>query len=300
MDMQDSDGADSVCIGRQEAILNAVLNDTVPPTIASRLQSSKAGTSPWLATFNPAELLIMRSHGIRPIAAVSATCWLHYGWSWTEGHTQGWHKALSRLQEEAKAAGANAILDVKMRTIPMSIENSMDFTLIGTAVSIDGLAPSQNPIVATVPALEFAKLLDSDIIPIGIAVGAEYQWITDWAGRTNLFLAGNMECTTLSNLWEQVRRGAHEALRYNAKTQGNGVLAHVSFSQMFEQEGDQNNPKQYLARYIVIATTVETSSAKAIPHEIKMVVDMHEGTSPLQDKEPHHQVYKTNEQKGGI
>jgi len=54
----------------------------------------------------------MRSHGIKPVAAVSATCWLHYGWSWTEGHMQGWDAAIKRLQAEAKAAGANAgVLD---------------------------------------------------------------------------------------------------------------------------------------------------------------------------------------------
>jgi hypothetical protein len=242
----------------------------------------------------------MRSHGIRPIAAVSSTCWLQYGWSWTKGHAQGWQTALDRLREEAKAAGANAILDVKMRTIPLNMENSMDFTLIGTAVYIEGLPPSTEPIVATVPALEFAKLLDSDIIPVGIAVGAEYQWLSDWSGRTNLAFMGNIECNDLSNLWESVRRGAHQSLRNNAKEQGNGVLAHISFSQMFEQEGDQNRPKQFLARHIVIATIIETSKLKAIPHTIQIVVDMHQGKTPLQDKKPFHQSYNTNESEGGI
>jgi hypothetical protein len=293
-------GNNSASSSRQESFINAITNDTVPPTISERLQSSRKGTSPWLATFNPAELLILRSHGIRPIAAVSATCWLHYGWSWTEGHVQGWQKALFRLCEEAKAAGANAVLDVRMRTIPLNTENSMDFSLIGTAVYVDGLPPSKEPIVATVPALEFAKLLDADIVPIGIAVGAEYQWMNDWAGRTNYFLAGNQECTALSSLWERVRRGAHEALRANAKVQGNGVLAHINFSQMFEQEGDQNQPKQYLARHIVIATTIETSMMKVIPHDIQMVVDMHAGKTPLKDKKPYHQSYNTNEKEGGV
>jgi hypothetical protein len=295
-----SQGNDSGSSERQQDILNALHTDTVPQIISTRVRSSREGTSPWLATFNPAELLIIRSHGIRPIATVSATCWLQYGWSWTIGHAQGWQKALDRLREEAKAAGANAILDVKMRTIPLSMENSMDFTLIGTAVYVEGLPPSTEPIVATVPPLEFVKLLDSDIIPVGIAVGAEYQWLNDWAGQTNLFLMGNIECTVLSHLLERVRRGAHEALRQNAKLQGNGVLAHVSFSQMFEKEGEQNQPKQYLARHIVIATVLETSKLKAIPHTIKMVVDMHDGKSPLQEKKPHHQSYGSNDNEGAI
>jgi uncharacterized protein YbjQ (UPF0145 family) len=289
-----------VSAARQQDILNAIQNDVVPTHIKQRVHASKEGKGPWLATFNPAELLIMRSHGIRPIATVSSTCWLHYGWSWTKGHAQGWQRALDRLRKEAQEAGANAVLDVRMRTIPLNMENSMDFSLIGTAVYVEGLSPSTNPIIATVPALEFVKLLDSDIIPVGIAVGAEYQWLSDWAGRTNLTFMGNVESNALSGLWERVRRGAHEDLRSNAKQQGNGVLAHINFSQMFEKEGDQNQPKQYLARHIVIATVIETSPKRIIPHGIKMVVDMHDGKSPLQDKKPYHQSYNTNENEGGI
>jgi len=40
-----------------------------------------------VAALTPAELMITRSHGFRPISAVSATCWMHYGWSWTPFHT---------------------------------------------------------------------------------------------------------------------------------------------------------------------------------------------------------------------
>ena len=152
----------------------------VPPPIRARLEGARAGKLPWMATLTPAELMIARSHGLKPIAAVSATCWLHYGWSWTEGHAQGWEMALRRLREEASAAGANAVLDVKMRTVPLGVANSMDFTLVGTAVRMDGLPPSEQPIVATVPALEFVKLLEADVVPTGIAIGAHYEWLTDW------------------------------------------------------------------------------------------------------------------------
>ena len=72
-----------------------------------------------------------------------------------------------RRLEEAKAAGANAVLDVKMRTIPLGVENSTDFTLIGTAVRLEGLPPSPEPIVATVPAFEFVKLIEADVVPTG-------------------------------------------------------------------------------------------------------------------------------------
>jgi hypothetical protein len=285
---------------RQADIMMNLRAGRVPTSTLERLQGASRGTVPWTATMSPAELLITRSHGIRPIASVSATCWLHYGWSWTLGHAEGWNKALARLREEARIAGANAVLDVKMRTIPMDIEASMDFTLVGTAVKIDGLPPSAEPVIATVPALEFVKLLEADVVATGIAIGAHYEWMSDWRGATNQFWMGNTESTALSNLWEDVRRRAHADLRQSARGQGNGVLAHLNFSEMFEQEGGENQPKQYLARHIVIATTVDARRGTPIPHEIKMVVDMHQGATPLTGTTRHHQSYATNDQDGAI
>jgi uncharacterized protein YbjQ (UPF0145 family) len=270
----------------------------VPASIKTRLESARNGTLPWVATFTPAELSIVRSHGLRPIATVSATCWLHYGWSWTEGHAQGWELALRRLREEAWAAGANAVLDVKMRTIPLGVENSMDFTLIGTAVSVDGLPPSNDPIVATVPALEFVKLLEADVVPTGIAIGAHYEWLADYNRSARMTWRGNIESQTLSELWEVVRQRAHQNLRSHARTQGNGVLAHLNFSQMFESE--KNKVPQYLARHIVVATTVDAKRGTSSPHDIKIMVDVHASGTPLTGTKRHHQSYASNEAEGAI
>jgi uncharacterized protein YbjQ (UPF0145 family) len=270
----------------------------VPASIKTRLEGTRNGTLPWVATLTPAELSIVRSHGLRPIATVSATCWLHYGWSWTEGHAQGWELALRRLREEAWAAGANAVLDVKMRTIPLGVENSMDFTLIGTAVSVEGLPPSNDPIVATVPALEFVKLLEADVVPTGIAIGAHYEWLADYNRSARMTWRGNIESQTLSELWEVVRQHAHQNLRSHARTQGNGVLAHLNFSQMFQSE--QNKVPQYLARHIVVATTVDAKRGTTLPHDIKIMVDIHAGSTPLTGTKRHHQSYASNEAEGAI
>jgi uncharacterized protein YbjQ (UPF0145 family) len=279
-------------------IQSSLQGGVVPAAIRTRLEETRAGTLPWTATLTPAELMIARSHGLKPIAAVSATCWLHYGWSWTKGHAEGWSMALRRLCEEAWAAGANAVLDVKMRTIPLGPVDSMDFSLVGTAVHLEGLSPSDDPIVATVPALEFVKLLQADVVPTGLAIGAHYEWLTDWRGRTNLRWMGNIESQQLSALWESVRQRAHQELRSHARSQGNGVLAHLNFSQMFERENQ--GQRQYLARHIVVATTVDARQGTTLPHNIEMVVDMHAGGTPLTGTAPHHQSYASNEVRGAI
>jgi hypothetical protein len=142
-------------------------------------------------------------------------------------------------------------------------------------------------------------LLEADVVPTGIAIGAHYEWLNDWQRSTNLTWMGNIESQTLSQLWELVRQRAHQDLRAHARTQGNGVLAHLNFSQMFEREG-QGSAKQYLARHIVVATTVDARGGTGLPHEIRMVVDMHAGATPLTGTAQHHQSYQSNESEGAI
>jgi uncharacterized protein YbjQ (UPF0145 family) len=273
-------------------------NGPLPSDMTERLRGARAGTLPWTATLTAAELAIARSHGLRPIATVSATCWLHYGFSWTLGHSEGWAKALQRLKEEAYTAGANAVLDVKMRTIPLGGAESMDFTLVGTAVHVEGLEPSGDPIVATVPALEFVKLLEADVVPTGIAVGAYYDWLMDAGNTARMTWRGNIESQQLSQLWERVRTRAHQDLRANARAQGNGVLAHVNFSQNFESE--VNDRKAFLARHIVVATTVDARKGDAFPHDVRIVVDLCAGKTPLAGTARHHESYELNDTEGAI
>ena len=281
-------------------VLRCLPYNEVPAAVRARLQASRSGKRPWAATLTPAELMIVRSHGLRPIAAVCSTCWLHYGFSWTRGHAEGWNAALRRLKREAYMAGANAVLDVKMRTIPLGVPDSMDFSLIGTAVYVEGLSSSEDPVVATIPALEFVKLLEADVVPTGVAIGADYRWLSDWnRSNSNLMMMGNIEARSLSALWSEVRDNAHQDLRRNAREQGNGVLAHLNFSQGFKVER-QDQPPQYLARHIVVATTVDARRGTPLPHDIKIVVDLHQGRTPLTGTSRHHQSYSSNESEGAI
>jgi uncharacterized protein YbjQ (UPF0145 family) len=302
---------------RLDAWGDALDRDTLPAFVEERLESAAAGRSAWVATMTPAELLLARSHGIRPVATVSGTCWFQYGRSWTEGHAEGWHTALDRLKREAVAAGANAVVDVRMRTLRHSFGASMDFTLLGTAVRIDRLPPSRDPVVATVPALEFVRLLEAGIVPVGIAVGAQYDWMdnswgysgysgwsngdtqqTQWASRSWT----NQPLYELTDFWERIRREAHADLRERAGRMGNGVLAHTNFGQIIRQERDKQ-PPNYLGRHIVIGTVVDTPPRLDFPVEIEPVIDMRDDLSPLHETmAPRHSSYEAviNDQEGGI
>ena len=221
-----------------------------------------------------------------------------------KGHAQGWHEALERISLEAAAAGANAVVDVRMRTLRHRIGQSMDFTLVGTAVKVDGLAQSPHPVIATVPALEFVRLLEADIVPVGIAVGARYEWLGNWSWygsadygavqRTQWALqawSGNQPLTDLMRFWEGIRRAAHADLRRVAASQGNGVLANIQFGQLIQVERDKQ-PPAYLGRHIVVGTVVDTKRGAPVPHGVDTVIDMRDDLSPLNGGTGHrHSVY---------
>lgn len=282
---------------------DALQRGTLPQPVLERLADARGGRAPWVATMTPAELLTARSHGCRPIATVSGTCWYNFGFSWTEGHAEGWAYALDRIRQEAYAAGANAVVDVQMRTIRHRIGSSMDFTLLGTAIRVEGLPPSKDPVVATVPALEFVQLLEMGIVPTGIAVGARYEWLggnpwgyggNRWGGRRtqmqSSIFAGNQPLTELGHFWEGIRRDAHAELRAHAATMGNGVLAHTHFGQIIKRERDKQ-PPAYLGRHIVIGTVVDTPFGADVPHGIEPVIDMRDDDTLSASRGHRHSVY---------
>jgi len=285
---------------RGEAWRQALDGNRLPAFVERRLDDARTGKVPWLSTMTPAELLLARSHGVRPVATVSGTCWYHYGWSWTEGHAEGWHAALGRMSREAVAAGANAVVDVKLRTVKLpGTGTSMDYTVLGTAVRVDGLPPSRDPVIATVPAIEFVRLLEAGIVTTGVAVGARYDWMTASAWTTFGASGMNGDLGELSRFWDGIRRDAVADLKRDAGRLGNGVLAHTHFGQLLKFEGDKQ-PTRMLGRHIVIGTAVQCGPRDPVPHAITPVVDMRDDLSPLRDPVPHgHTAYGAEQEQEG-
>ena len=193
-------------------------------------------------------------------------------------------------------AGANVVLDVKMRTIPLGVENSMDFTLVGTAAWVEGMPPSDDPIVATVPALEFVKLLEADIVPTGIAVGAQYNWLND--GRAipvrRSPATSRRPCSASSGSGYASARMPNCAATPPGKATAcwrTSISARCSRSR---RTGNQDNfsagiswlPPRSTRRgrgrpannaYGARRHGANSKARPAVPHEIGMVVDMHAG-----------------------
>ncbi len=280
---------------RQAMWEQALAQNRLPGFVADRLKGAASGAMPWMATMTPAELLVMRSHGIRPVATVTGTCALHYGFSWTRGHAEGWRTAAARLVEEAALCNANAVIDVKMRTTNLGLGSITDYTLVGTAVKIEGLPPSRHPVVTTVSAIEFARLLEAGIVPVNIVVGAHIEFLTNFrAGPLNtaapvddtMISLKNYDLSLLGNFLQHVRTQSMSDLRQHAREYGNGVLAPTHFSELQKIHSAAEGTR-YLGRSIAIGTVVDTKARIDAPHSIMPIVDLRDSDDLSNCGNPH-------------
>lgn len=277
----------------------------VPEFVEQRLTKAATGRSAWVSSMTPAELLISRTHGIRPIATVSGNCWMKIAmggawWGRYPGHAEGWRSALGRVEQEAIAAGANAVVDLRMITQSRTASLGHEFNVIGTAVRIDGLPPAPHPVLSSVAALEFVRLLEADIVPVGVAIGLASDLLggTGLFGAMNSYAYGfganysarnrvgwqsqswtNQPLTELTNFWERIRREAITDLARSASARGNGVLAHSHTSRLVRIERDKQ-PPDWMGEHLVIGTVVDTGPGSAVPFEITPCLDMRD-RSPL-------------------
>lgn len=289
----------------------ALYDGSVPDFVAERLTDAASGRAPWISTMTAAELLITRTHGIRPIATVSGNCWMKisYGMNWfglAQGHAEGWNTALARILQEAIAAGADAVVDVRLASQGRhSGTGGVEFSVIGTAVTIAGMSRPEKPVLATVPALEFVRMVESGVVPTGVAIGAAGDMLSGMYGffgasgyggsgygsygtRQQLSWQSaswfNQPLTELTEFWERIRREAISNLRNSAEGRGNGVLAHSHRSRLVRIERDKQ-PPDWAGEHIVIGTIIDASQYRNLSFDIATVTDLRDSSplgSPLQ------------------
>lgn len=266
---------------RDAAWQTALERGRLPDFVIKRLADTKERRLPWVSTTSVGGLLAMRTHGIRPVGMVSGNCWFNFGFSWTKGHAAGWHTAIERMTEEAVVLGANAIIDVRMKVFRLAElgREQMDFALYGTAVTIDSLPPSKAPLVATVSALEFVRLLECGIVPVGLAIGAHYDWLYQPSYQRQSTMMGlngyaymNRELVTVSQFANRVRQAAYGLLASDGARLGTGVLARKQFSELLYFEPDENYPSgRCMYRHIAMGTAVQHEPGMHRPVNVKAV-----------------------------
>jgi uncharacterized protein YbjQ (UPF0145 family) len=159
----------------------------------------------WRSNLTVAEALTIREAGFTPLTQVMGSCFYQVGWqrmpwwsasfgSFGEGETfqldtqtNAWNEArglaLDRLRDEAVAAGADAVVGVRLRRGGYDwAAGLLEFVAIGTAVRSERFAFDDAPVLSHLSGQDFAKLVRHGFWPVGIAAGSTVAYVaTGWS-----------------------------------------------------------------------------------------------------------------------
>ncbi len=197
------------------------------------------------------EFLLIRRAGFRPLSQVMGSCFYNIGWQWmpggsgygssswrgayTEGQTveletqtEAWNEArrlaVGRLAEEAKRAGADAVVGVRLQRGGFDwAAGLIEFTAVGTAVRSERFELGPEPVLSNLTGQQFAALFEHGYWPVGLIAATTVGYVmTGWRQQSSAggFLSGrqNQELTdftqgvydTRTQTMLRVDRQAHE------------------------------------------------------------------------------------------
>ena len=230
------------------------------------------------STLATGSFLSLRSSGLTPIRQLMGTCVYHVGWQtadypnfigvsaqrWAEGGwselatpTEAWNEAralaLGRLRDEARAAGALAVVDVAYRRVDYDwAVGAIEIVATGTAVGSNrfDLDEAEEIPLTNLSGEDVWKLLESGWWPLGIVAGSTVVYVVSSysTSRARRMLTGtaaqNQELEDYTNGLYEARDLALRRVRRDASDVGAaGVLGLNVEHRYREREVDRAGSK---------------------------------------------------------
>jgi uncharacterized protein YbjQ (UPF0145 family) len=281
----------------------------IPDAARRRLAELRQGGSSFFTSdLSVPEFLLTREAGFRPLTQVMGSCFYNIGWQWMPGsgwqstwqtypegttfeldtQTEAWNEArrlaLARLAEEAKLAGADAVVGVRIERGEYGWASGLlEFVATGTAVRSERYDLGDEPVLSNLSGQEFAALYAHGYWPVGIAAATTVCYVmTSWQTTSALsspilggsgwrnqeleeYTAGLYDArarVAASLVHQRHELGAdgiigvrydqhvheHEADRYNTKRRDLIVTVHVLGTAIVEIRRDDEPPPVYFAQ----------------------------------------------------
>ncbi|HEY6963460.1 MAG TPA: heavy metal-binding domain-containing protein [Gaiellaceae bacterium] len=238
------------------------------------------------------EFLLAREAGFEPVTQVMGSSVYHVGWqqmpwasTWTYGDggtaelgvlTDAWNEArrlaVGRLEEEARLAGADAVVGVRLdRSRGAWLEELVEFKAFGTAARSTRYDLGDGPVVSNLSGQEFAKLFAHGFWPVGLVADTSVTYVvSSWStqrAQTGLFAQlRNQELTDYTQGLYAARANAMRRLERQAhELHADGIVG-VQFEQhQEEREVDQNGKRTDLVVTVHVIGTAIVELAAAEP-----------------------------------
>jgi uncharacterized protein YbjQ (UPF0145 family) len=223
------------------------------------------------------EFLLVREGGFRPLTQVMGSCFYHVGYQWmptawtsyAEGQTleldtqtEAWNEArglaLARLAEEARLAGAAAVVGVRIERGAYDwAAGLIEFVATGTAVASDRYDLGEEPVLSSLSGQEFAALFRHGYWPAGLVGGSTVCYVmTGWQQnwRSTGFLS-SMQNQELPDFTQGLYDAREQALRL-VTGQGHELHAHGIVGVRLDTAVHEHEREQGGARYTDLIVTM--------------------------------------------
>lgn len=189
---------DPEAVRRAEESVRAIEAGGIPLAAQERLTKLREGGSGFFTSdLTTNEFLLIRQAGFRPVTQVMGSCFYNVGWQniplggWgysgggtfeMEVQSKAWNEArrlaFSRLEQEAKHAGADAVLGVRITRGSYDwAQGLIEFAAVGTAVISEGFEFGDEIFLSSLSGQQFASLVRSGWMPIGITAGSTVSYV---------------------------------------------------------------------------------------------------------------------------
>jgi uncharacterized protein YbjQ (UPF0145 family) len=256
----------AVAAAEMEASLAALARGGIPPKAERRLAGLRQGDKTlFTSDLTVAEFALITKVGLQPVCQVMGSSVYHVGWQGMPSTYFGigrgsyelstlsgaWNSArrlaLSRLQQEAALAGADAVVGVHIGWGAHDFApSSVEMVAVGTAVRTSAAQRTNPPILTDLSGQELYNLLSAGYRPVGV-VGATtiFYVVPQWSTQTLTSGWGqwsNAELPDFSQAIYTAREVAFSNINTEAQTLGGHGVIGVSLRQQIQtREVDQGN-----------------------------------------------------------
>ncbi|NMP24582.1 heavy metal-binding domain-containing protein [Sulfobacillus harzensis] len=205
----------------------------IPEAAETRVKKTVSGQLPWMSTLDINDLYLADEIRMTPLVQVTGSCYYQAATdsggriyldsnydaaNLVHAYYRAKNDAVDRMSQEAALAGAHAIVDAKF-TFSRN-QTVVECSVIGTAVSFDGIRPGKSPLISPLSGEEFYKLLQVGWMPTQFCLG--YHWHCMPVGyRTrsinSMWNFANQELTPVVERFSDTRRYAVQQMAVDAR-----------------------------------------------------------------------------------
>jgi uncharacterized protein YbjQ (UPF0145 family) len=252
--------AGQAAAAEQAASLAALEAGGLPLRAEQRLAEMSAGGL-FTSDLSVSEFALTHSIGLRPLGQVMGSSIYHVGWQQSPGRWGGWQpggvsqeltvlseawnaareRAFGRLQQEAKALGAHAVVGVELTSGRHDwAAGAIEYIAVGTAVRIDGASAVDHPTLTDLSGQDYWKLQQAGYEPLGVAgASSVYYIVSGWQQsriQQGMFSSwANQELRDFTQGVYDVREATLGRVSEEARRQGAAGIVGVSIVHSVEE-----------------------------------------------------------------